>query len=43
MNWRNDNFLGKDPASTKVKHRLIDPVAHAQFAAEVRTIPPEKR
>jgi hypothetical protein len=42
-NWRNDNFLGKDPASTKVKYRPVDPVAHAQFAAEIRTIPPEKR
>ena len=42
-NWRNDNFLGKDPASTKVKHRPVDPVAHAQFATEIKTIPPEKR
>jgi len=42
-NWRNDNFLGKDPASTKVNHRPVDPATHAQFAAEIRTIPPEKR
>ena len=42
-NWRNDNFLGKDPASTKVKHRPVDPEVHAQFAAKIRSIPPEKR
>jgi len=42
-NWRNDNFLGKDPPSTKVKQRPVDPGAHAQFATEIRTISPEKR
>jgi uncharacterized protein len=42
-NWKGDNFLGKDPASTKVTHRPVDPIAHAQFSAEIRTIPPEKR
>ena len=42
-NWKGDNFLGKDPASTKIKHRPVDPAAHAQFAAAIRGIPPEKR
>jgi hypothetical protein len=42
-NWRGDNFLGKDPASTRIRHRPVDPVAHAQFAAPIRDIPPEKR
>ena len=42
-NWRNDNFLGKDPASTKIRHRPLDPAAHAEFAAPIRNIPPEKR
>jgi hypothetical protein len=41
-NWKGP-FLGKHPASATVKHRPVDPAAHAQFAAEVRTIPPEKR
>ena len=36
-------FLGKHPASTTVKHKPVDPAAHAQFAAAIRTIPPEKR
>ena len=42
-NWKGDNFLGKDPASKKIRHRPVDPVAHAKFAAALRTIPPEKR
>lgn len=42
-NWKNSNYLGKDPASTKVRHRSVDLVAHAKFAAEIREIPPERR
>ncbi|TMH93835.1 MAG: DUF1272 domain-containing protein, partial [Betaproteobacteria bacterium] len=30
-NWKGDNFLGKDPASAKVKHRPIDRAVHAEF------------
>jgi hypothetical protein len=37
------NYLGKHPASAKVKHRPVDPKAHAQLVAQVRAIPPEKR
>ncbi|WP_080888644.1 DUF1272 domain-containing protein [Nitrospira japonica] len=42
-NWKGDNFLGKDPAGTVVRHRPVDPVAHATFASELRLIPPENR
>ena len=42
-NWKGDNYLGKDPASTKVKYRPVDPETHARFVAEIRSIPPEKR
>ena len=42
-NWKGDNYLGKDPASTKEKHRPVDPAAHAKFAAGIKPIPPEKR
>jgi hypothetical protein len=42
-NWKGDNYLGKDPASTTVKYRPIDPEAHAKFAKNIRSIPPEKR
>jgi hypothetical protein len=41
--WKGDNHLGKDPASTKVKHRPVDLDAHARFAARIRAIPPEDR
>jgi hypothetical protein len=26
-NWKGDNFLGKDPASTELKHRPVDPAS----------------
>ena len=42
-NWKGDNWLGQDPASTTVRYRPIDPQAHAKFAAGIKTIPPEKR
>ena len=42
-NWKGDNFLGNDPAGTKVKHRPVDPATHAQFSARIKGIPPEKR
>ena len=43
VNWRGDNYLGKDPASTTIKHRPVDIAAHAQFLAKIREIPPESR
>jgi hypothetical protein len=42
-NWKGDNFLGKDPPSTNIKHRPVHPAAHALFAATLRTIPPQAR
>jgi hypothetical protein len=42
-NWKGDNFLGKDPASTTVKHRPVDVAAHARFAEEIKAIPPNRR
>ena len=42
-NWKNDNYLGKDAASTRVKHRPVDVEAHTRFAAAIRGIPPAKR
>jgi hypothetical protein len=41
--WKGDNYLGKDPASTRIKHRPVDPTAHAAFAAAIKAIPPQKR
>ena len=42
-NWKGDNFLGKDPASTRVRHRPVDAAAHAKFAADLRRVLPEAR
>jgi hypothetical protein len=42
-NWRDDNFLGAYPASTRVKHRPVDLTAHAKFAAAIKAITPDKR
>ena len=42
-NWKGDNYLGHDPAGTVMKHRPVDPAAHARFAARLRAIPPERR
>jgi hypothetical protein len=42
-NLKNNNYLGKDPASTVIKHRPVDPAAHAKWAETIGKIPPEKR
>jgi uncharacterized protein len=42
-NWKGDNFLGKDPASTKVTHRPVDRAEHARFAGELKGLPPRDR
>jgi len=41
--WKNGNYLGKDPASTTVKHRPVDQASHNQFAMPIRDIPPHQR
>src|ERR1041385_5195577 len=35
------NHLGTDPASSVVRHRPVDPAAHAVFAAALRPVPPQ--
>jgi uncharacterized protein len=42
-NWRGDNFLGKDGAGIRIRHRPVDAQAHARFAAAIRSIPPHER
>src|SRR5262245_28583194 len=37
-NWRGDNFLGKYPASTVVRHRPVEADAHARFAGAVKDV-----
>ena len=43
LNWKGGNYLGKDPASTKVRYRPVDPAAHAAFSAPIRGLRPEQR
>jgi hypothetical protein len=42
-NWKGDNYLGKYPASTNIKHRPIDRDAHDRFADALQNIAPEDR
>jgi uncharacterized protein len=42
-NWKGDNFLGKDPASAKIRHRPVANAAHARFAELIKVIPPRER
>jgi hypothetical protein len=42
-NWKGNNFLGKDPASTVVKHRPVDPASHAALVAKLERVPPHER
>lgn len=42
-NWKGDNYLGKDPASTRVRHRPVDLEEHRRFSAEIRALRPEER
>ena len=42
-NWKGNNCLGRHPASTAIRHKPVDPAAHAAFAAPIRDVPPERR
>jgi hypothetical protein len=42
-NWKGDNYLGKDSASTKIRHKPVDRAAHAELVAEVGRIAVEER
>lgn len=42
-NWKDNNYLGADPASTTVKHRPVNLDDHAKLVAAIGDRPPEKR
>src|SRR5262245_50391067 len=42
-NWKGDDHVGRHPGSTRVRHKPVDPVSHARFAAQVEGTPPERR
>jgi hypothetical protein len=43
INWKDDNYLGKDPASTNVKHRPVDLEAYAELVAAIGSLPADQR
>lgn len=42
-NLRGNNYLGKDPASTTIKHNPVEINAHGIFAGKIKNIKPEER
>jgi len=42
-NWNGDNYLGKYPAATTVKHRPVDAQAHTAFSSTLRHTAPQER
>ncbi|NOU21892.1 MAG: DUF1272 domain-containing protein [Methyloglobulus sp.] len=42
-NWKNDNYLSKDPASTKIKHKPVDLNAYKNLVTALASLPPNKR
>ena len=42
-NWKGDNYLGKDPASGRVRHRPVDAASHAALRAKLQSIAPRER
>lgn len=42
-NWKNNNYLGAHPASTKVVYKEVDKEAHALFALHIQLIKAEER
>lgn len=43
QNWNGENYLGKYPAVTKVKHRPADLQKHALLLARLKDISPHAR
>ena len=43
QNWKDDNYLGKDPPGTRLKHRPVSPAAHGRFIHKLKGIPPYAR
>ncbi len=42
-NWKGNNYLGADPAGTKIRHRPVNAAEHAKFSAAIRGILPNQR
>lgn len=42
-NWNDENYLGKYPAGTRVKHHPVDTARHGRLLKALKGIPPEQR
>ena len=42
-NWKGENYLGKHPASTTVKHRPVVAEVQEAFSSSIKQLPPEQR
>jgi hypothetical protein len=42
-NWKGENYLGKYPASTIVRHRPVVAAVHEAFSSSIKKLPPEQR
>ena len=43
LNWKNDNYLGKHPASKTVRHRPVSAAVHEAFSAAIKQVVPGHR
>ena len=43
QNLKGDNYLGKNPASTTIKHKPVNMAAHNEFASAIKDIQPHER
>jgi len=41
--WSRSNYLGHDPATTRVTHRPVDRETHARLIEAVGAVPPNER
>jgi hypothetical protein len=42
-NWKDENYLGKYPASAQIKRHPVDVQAHIRFAVDIHRVAPENR
>lgn len=42
-NLKDNNYLGRDPASIEIKHRPVDVDTHRGFAKDIKAIPANER
>lgn len=43
QNWKNENFTGKYPPTSRVTYKPVDIAEHQVFAANIKIIPAQRR